>query len=231
MEKELLISMMNDGMVQFPHLLLSHYTTLGMNEKELVLIMHVHASIQKGNPFPTPEQLASQMTISEEECTVLLRHLVQKGFLSIEDYYTSDQIRYEAYSLKPLWYQLIECHLRQNTKQNKIELTQKETDLYTVFEQEFGRPLSPIECETLAIWMDQDHHDPSIIKAALREAVMSGKLNFRYIDRILFEWKKNGIHTIEQARIYGQKFRERKKGVPLDEKRTKKLPLYNWLEQ
>ena len=27
---------------------------------------------------------------------------------------------------------------------------QEETNLYTCFEQEFGRPLSPFECETLS---------------------------------------------------------------------------------
>ncbi len=36
---------------------------------------------------------------------------------------------------------------------------------------------------------------------------MSGKLNFRYIDRILFEWKKNGIKTVDQAQNQGRKFR------------------------
>lgn len=57
------------------------------------------------------------------------------------------------------------------------------------------------------MWEDQDQHHPNLIQAALREAVMSGKLNFRYIDRILFEWKKNGIKTVDQAQNQGQKFR------------------------
>ena len=57
------------------------------------------------------------------------------------------------------------------------------------------------------MWLDEDQHSPEIIKAALKEAVISGKLNFRYIDRILFEWKKNGIKTVEQAKEHGKKFR------------------------
>ncbi|OOP68849.1 DNA replication protein DnaD, partial [Heyndrickxia oleronia] len=94
------------------------------------------------------------------------------------------------------------------------------------------RPLSPLECETLAMWLDQDHQDPSVIKAALREAVISGKLNFRYIDRILFEWKKNGIKTIEQAKDYGNKFRQQRKKTTLVQKSdSKTIPFYNWLEQ
>ena len=60
-----------------------------------------------------------------------------------------------------------------------------------------------MECESLAMWIDEDGQSPDIIKAALSESVISDKLNFRYIDRILFDWKKNGIETLEQAKIHG----------------------------
>ncbi len=114
--------------------------------------------------------------------------------------------------------------------QKEEELTTmfvNENNLYTIFEQEFGRPLSPLECETLAMWIDQDEHDASIIKAALREAVISGKLNFRYIDRILFEWKKNNIQTVEQARQQGNKFRQyQRKQIPNKKaKSSKEVPI------
>jgi DNA replication protein len=116
---------------------------------------------------------------------------------------------------------------------NEMNKKAEETDLYTCFEKEFGRPLSPFECETLGMWMDDDHHDPVIIKAGLKEAVMSGKLNFRYIDRILFEWKKNGINTIEQAKNQGRKFRQKQSLKPnvKDESQHSSVPFYNWLEQ
>ncbi len=64
---------------------------------------------------------------------------------------------------------------------------------------------------------------------------MSGKLNFRYIDRILFEWKKNGIKTVDQAQEQGRKFRanqQRSHQITKQEtKYTGKVPFYNWLEQ
>jgi len=90
-----------------------------------------------------------------------------------------------------------------------------------------------MEFETLKLWLDHDHYSPLLIKAALREAVMSGKLNFRYIDRILFEWQKKGIETIEQARDQGQKFRAHQR-IKMQTKPAKQesssVPLYNWLE-
>jgi len=91
----------------------------------------------------------------------------------------------------------------------------------------------PLNTYLLGPFPDDDHHDAIIIKSALREAVISGKLNFRYIDRILFEWKKNGIKTIEQAKSHGRKFRQHQKSKPKepDANRQDPLPFYNWLEQ
>lgn len=84
---------------------------------------------------------------------------------------------------------------------------QEEVDIFTAFEQEFARPLSPIECETITSWLDEDQHSKELILAALKEAVFAGKLHFRYIDRILLEWQRNRITTVEQAREYTKQFR------------------------
>ena len=64
-----------------------------------------------------------------------------------------------------------------------------------------------------------------LIKSALREAVISGKLNFRYIDRILFDWKRNGIKTIEQAKSHGRNVRQHQKQKPKVETVNKKQTL------
>lgn len=231
--KEGLLSWLKEGNITIPATLFSDYKKLNLNEYELILIIHLLTFIQKGNEFPTPVELAERMTIADYECTNMLRKLIQHGFIQIIDGYSDEGIRYEKYSLEPLWERLVDQFLM-NQKNNRQQSKQvEETDLYTCFEKEFGRPLSPFECESLAMWMDDDHHDPVIIKAALREAVMSGKLNFRYIDRILFEWKKNGIKTIEQAKNQGRKFREKQhqNRKPNDTQTSPSIPFYNWLEQ
>lgn len=232
--KTSLLSWVQEGNITIPAALFKEYKNIHLNEYELILILQLLSFIEKGNEFPTPEELASRMTISTTECTEMLRKLIQKGFIEITEGYSPDGIRFEKYSLIPLWERLVEQFL-QNEKQNeKLQSQATETDLYSCFENEFGRPLSPYECETLGMWMDDDHHDPAIIKAALRESVMSGKLNFRYIDRILFEWKKNGIRTIEQAKSQGQKFRQKqlqKRQVASETQPSVSVPFYNWLEQ
>jgi len=231
MSKVNLLKWLKEGQITIPAALLSQYKAMKLDEYELVLLLHIISYIEKGNAFPTPVELSSSMTITATDCSEILRKLIQKGFIKINEGSTSDGIRFEKYSLEPLWEKLIDYFLLQE-KQTKADVNkQEESDLYTCFEQEFGRPLSPFECETLAMWIDDDHHDAIIIKSALREAVISGKLNFRYIDRILFEWKKNGIKTIEQAKSYGRKFRQHQKAKPKEPETSQNLPFYNWLEQ
>lgn len=83
----------------------------------------------------------------------------------------------------------------------------EEGNLFSIFEQEFGRPLSPMEVDMINGWLDQDQYPEALILAALKEAVFSGKKIFRYVDRILLDWHRNQVHTVEQAREYSQKFR------------------------
>jgi DNA replication protein len=230
--KASLLSWLQKGNITVPAALFSEYRNLNLNEYELILLIHLLSFIQKGKEFPTPEELSDRMTIGNTQCTEMLRKLIQRGFIEIIEGYSAEGIRFEKYSLDPLWDKLVDQFLLQQKSIQKQNTQNEETDLYTCFEKEFGRPLSPFECESLAMWMDDDHHDPVIIKAALREAVMSGKLNFRYIDRILFEWKKNGIKTIEQAKNQGRKFRQKQHQIRKTSDDTQQsIPFYNWLEQ
>lgn len=230
------IDWFQQGSIAIPKLLLQNYKNLNLNEEEFMVVLQVLSFIDSGNTFPTPTELSSNMTLSTTRCTEILRHLLQKGYLAIEEDYHEKSIIVEKYSLKPLWVKLFQYLMSETIEQQKTVVQKEEQSLYTIFEQEFGRPLSPFECESLSMWIDQDHHDPVIIKAALREAVMSGKLNFRYIDRILFEWKKNGIQTIEQAQAHSKKFRQhnQKQKQATEQYNTKEyertIPFYNWLE-
>ncbi|MFT8309541.1 MAG: DnaD domain-containing protein [Sporolactobacillus sp.] len=230
MDMEFMLKLVETGSVNVPSLLIEHYHDIGLNEQECMMLIQVHSFISKGDDFPTFDDLSRRMTLNETACADLLRSLIQGGFLSIVQ--KNDQQLYaEAYSLHPLWEKLL-----RSAYGKTIDSPTKngEDTLYTLFESEFGRPLSPIECETLAMWMDQDRHSPALIKGALREAVVSGKLNFRYIDRILFDWKKNGIKTLDQAKAHGDKIRSHQQhstNTARNINDVPKMPTYNWLEK
>jgi DNA replication protein len=206
-----------------------------MSEEELVMCIQLYSFQQQGQTFPTPYQLSEIMSINEHRCMEVIRQLLKKGLLEIVEQSDERNLRSEAYSLAPLWSKLANSMNNQVIEKEEEIVSiveQTENSIFTVFEKEFGRLLSPFECETLTMWMDQDEHDEKLIKAALKEAVISGKLNFRYIDRILFEWKKNGIKQVDQAMNYSKHFRKKdQQSNQTETKYTGSIPFYNWLEK
>ncbi|OMP65836.1 DnaD domain-containing protein [Domibacillus epiphyticus] len=226
-EKEILINWMEEGMTSIPNVLLKNYRRLQLNETEMMVLLHIYSFSQKGISFPSFEDLSGLMTISSSDCAACVKKMIQKQVITIEQ---GEQTGYEFYSLTPLWNKIAALFESDARGESLQQAMTEEKDLYSLFEEEFGRPLSAIECETLALWIDQDQHDPAVIKAALREAVLSMKLNFRYIDRILFEWKKQGIKTVEQAREQGRKFRKPANTEQVSRSENA-VPFYNWLEQ
>lgn len=213
--------------VMVPIKLLKNYKSLGLNEQETMVVIQLIQFIKEENEFPTPTEIANYMTISEKECAQILRKLIQKNILAIEQRENEDQIISEAYSLQPLFNKLY----KETTVEKEEEEVVSDGTIFILFEQEFGRPLSPFEIEMINGWLDEDKIEPALIKAGLRESVLMGKLNFKYIDRILREWKKKGIHTVEQARDEGRKFHS-KRNTKQDYQPIKRDTsiYYNWLE-
>lgn len=218
-----------DNQMVVPKQLLMNYQELNLNETELVVLLQIHRFRIDGNGFPTPEEIAAHLTITSQECSRVLRSLIQKRVMTIEQNHNEHQVLNECYSLEPLWERLFAAApLRAAKEQNYDE------NIFPLFEQEFGRPLSPFEIETINIWLDEDEQSPALIKAALREAVLMNKLNFKYIDRILREWKRKGVKTVEQAREQGKQFRKGQQAPSSQRKENKKRDIslyYNWLEE
>lgn len=212
-----------------PTKLLTSYKMIGLSENELVIILHIHRFLQAGVEFPTPAQLSTYMNASEHTCAQTLRSLIQKSVLKIIETRTNNEAYSETYSLQPLWEKLFTEEPYEVRTEEDISETNEGT-LFVLFEQEFGRPLSPFEIETISIWLDEDHMKPALIKAALREAVLIGTLNFKYIDRILRNWKQKGVQSVEQARNIGKHFRENQEQQYSTEKRDTSF-YYNWLEE
>ncbi|MBU5594210.1 DnaD domain-containing protein [Amphibacillus sp. MSJ-3] len=224
--KELYQTVVSDQMM-ISKKLLNSYRQLAIDEQELVIILHIHRFIQEGIFFPTPLKIAELMSIDEQKCSQLLRQLIQKDLLTIVELQTENGIVNERYSLEPLWAKLYQDKPIKRTTDN---LDENMMNVFILFEQEFGRALSPIEIEMINVWLDEENIEPALIKAALRESVLMSKLNFRYIDRILREWNRKGIHSVEQARQQAKAFHVQK-STP-DQSKVKQDPsvYYNWLE-
>lgn len=71
------------------------------------------------------------------------------------------------------------------------------SDIYSLFEQELGRTLSSFEYEIINKWIEKGI-DEDTIKKALKEAILNGVTNFKYIDKIIYEWSKNNVKQIKK---------------------------------
>src|SRR5699024_12314833 len=91
------------------------------------------------------------MNLTEQNVFKAVHQLIQKKVLTIETTNDEQGMSQDAYSLNMLWERII-ILMKQEKSDDAIE--KEETDeknLYSMFESEFGRPLSPIEIETLEI--------------------------------------------------------------------------------
>src|SRR5690606_9563521 len=151
------------------------------------------------------------------EVSSVIQRLMKDKWISIDmEWDERTGIQFESYNLAGMYERLAQClaeeraALRQQSHQREPEAAKPEANernLFVIFEKEFARPLSPMECETISSWVDQDGYPEELILLALKEAVFAGKVHFRYIDRILLEWNRNRVQTVEDAKAYAQKFR------------------------
>ena len=79
-------------------------------------------------------------------------------------------------------------------KYQQTDYNEKSSNIFSKFETEFGRPLSPMELEIINGWLN-DNMNEELILCALKEAVYNGVSNMRYIDKILYEWRKKGYKS------------------------------------
>jgi DNA replication protein len=216
---------MENGTINVPSALLAYYRSLKLSDTEAMLLIHLLAFRQSGgSEFPSLLDIEQRMSAAPGTVASAVRRLMQDGWLTIDQ--VTDEatgIQSEHYHLNGMYKKLSLClaesfAAERKENQNRTarqtfvddeveELDPGQRNLFVMFEQEFARPLSPMECETISSWVDQDSYPEELITLALKEAVFAGKIHFRYIDRILLEWSRNRVRTAEDAKAYTQRFR------------------------
>ncbi|WP_223066694.1 DnaD domain protein [Paenibacillus caui] len=214
---------METGSINVPNALLTYYRRLKLSDTEAMLLIHLLGFRQNGgSEFPSLGEIEQRMSAAPGTVASAVRRLVKDGWLTIDP--VTDEttgIQSEHYHLNGMYKKLSLCLAesfaaerkesrsgRQNMAGEDFEeIDPAQRNLFVTFEQEFARPLSPMECETISGWIDQDGYPEELIRLALKEAVFAGKIHFRYIDRILLEWSRNRVRTADEAKAYTQRFR------------------------
>lgn len=180
-----ILELLKGGNIVVPKVFFSNYRLLELDEKEFILLCYL---LNYNDGF-NPKQIGINIGYSFKEVLEIINSLSEKGFLDIE-IKNNNNIKEEYINLDKLYSKL--AFLVLNNESKKIE----EHNLFSKFEKEFGRTLSPIEYELINAWKDNNFSEELILEA-LKEAVLNGVSNLRYIDKILYEWNRKGIKKVE----------------------------------
>jgi len=201
--------------VDVRYLLIENYKRLGLNEKQLAVLLVIDHLLRQSNMLVTADLLALKMTLPLEEIDGILVVLVNKNMLEYNN--EGNSMKTTLDPLRKLLYRDFQINVIKRSEENaRADFADQVSHVYATFEKEWARTLSPLEFERIRNWISYGYTDQMIIDA-LQEALASNKKSIRSIDKILLkrtvrsdrekegysaaseEWEKDIEKTIEIA--------------------------------
>ena len=164
-----------------PNYLIKYQSKLDLNIDEFIMILYFLNN--KERSIFNPKKISEDLYLDQNSVLETLNNLQEKGYITIE--ISKENKIIEEYISLDMLFAKINSFLVDNEKNNIA------TDIYSKIEKEFGRPLSPVELETISNWVESKI-STDLIESALKEAILNNAASIRYIDKILFEWNKKG---------------------------------------
>lgn len=213
LKKKLMEQLNNDNHYSVPKYVLTYSKDLGLDINALILLIYFING--KNKAIFDYKKIISDLKFSEKEILDAISLLKDKKILSIEMVKNDFGVLEEKINISS-FYDIVFAKILDEKEED-----QDKKDLYGIFEKEFGRTLSPMEYEIINSWLEQGLAS-DLILSALKEAVFNGVNNLRYIDKILYEWNKKGIKTVNDIVK-----NERKK----EEEKPEECYEYDWLNE
>ena len=212
MKSKKLMEVIKTSDLVIPAILLSNYKELKINEKEL-LFLALLMSYNKPISFD-PGYFSSVLSFEMNEIIEIISSLTSKKYIDMQVKKENGKMK-EYLNIDSLY----EILLALSIDETEVVEEKEESKIYEIIEQELGRTLSPIEYETIGGWLNANISE-ELIKEALKEAVLNGVNNLKYIDKILYDWTKKGYKKVSDIK--------KKKKKDLEEV---EIFDYDWLDE
>lgn len=169
--------------IDYEALLLMKSKSLNIRSEEVLILLYI-IRFTKMDIAITPSLLMEYISFTSKEVDLCLSNLIKGQYIVNTKGLIELGVLFDRLLMK-----------------NKVKEEVTSINLIQQFEIEFGKPLTPMELTLLQEWKEEKKYDDETIIKALKEAVKSNVLKFRYIDTILENWNKNGIKQrfIEQT--------------------------------
>ena len=164
------------------------------------------------------EELSSkEQTFTVQNVRTSLKHLTLTGELTSKSYSKYRIItvnKYNEYQVANIVpnKQLTNSQQATNKQLTTIEEKKEKKEIYNTYnkyaytEKQFGRVLSATEKEEITKWPDTE-----LTMYAVKQAMLYGKSNVKYVSRIIEVYGRENIQTVQQAQQREREYAEAKK--------------------
>ena len=193
------LSAYKTGNLVLPIELLFHFHEIFDNSDDFLVWQFFYLQNTTSLEEISPNRIAESIGKSVTEVNRSMSNLTEKGLLQYKTIVLNGEIEavFDALPALERLDEIVESHstVAQPISQNSLK------DLVETFQRELGRLLTPFEIEDLTKTIQDDKTSPELVTAALREAVFNGKANWKYIQAILRNWRREGITTVSQVEV------------------------------
>jgi len=180
---ERLMNLISDKPIIVPKIFLKNYRKLNITETEFIVILVIMEYGMK--MVYDPISISNELNMDKMRVMETISNLVEKNLLSIISE-KSNRKTLEYISLDLLYKKLI--NIIKDVPEKEVTVS---GSVFEIFEKELGKTLSPMQYEQIKEWTLRGVSEELIIEA-LKEAVINGTNNFRYIDTIISKWMDKG---------------------------------------
>lgn len=193
MKSSKLIEIFKQGNMVIPLYLLQHFKDLKLKLEEFIFLMYLY---NLGDNFVfDPTKFSNDLNMTLVEVMSFIEVLTDKKFIRVESKKNDKGIMEEFIIMDDFYSKLTLITIDEVNKETNDA---SKSDIFEVIQKEFGRTISSIEYEIIKAWIESGINE-SVIKEAVKEATFNGVSNLRYIDKILYEWGKLGVKTVEDV--------------------------------
>ena len=216
MKSSELINVFKDGNIVVPMYFLKKMKDFKIKLDEFLFLMYLY---NLGNKFIfDPSKFSIDLGLDLGKVMAYIDALTNKNLIRVEVLKNVKGLMEEVVILDDFYNKVSLLFMDSANKNNNVE----DSNIFEIIEKEFGRTLSPIEYEIIKAWLD-NNMDEDLIKEAIKEATFNGVSNLRYIDKILYEWGKNGIKSVKDVEN-----NRKKRNTKKDEDTDVDLDMVDW---
>lgn len=180
-------TLIKKNIIDFSELVLNNYHKIGLDETDAIILIKLQYLLKKNITFISAARLSDMLSISPRTTAKRLNKLIESGFIRMELITGNNGKETESFNLDYLVERILLNDYEEQEALNKSNGLSVEAKIVKLFEEEFNKPLSVLDIQTITKWLNEDHYTFEEIQDALFESIKMRKLSIKYVDGILLK--------------------------------------------